>query len=95
MVAARRALDLNLINTDMFFNFYKQSANESETINQQSETGGGNFWNTQKWRIGPRLATAIVRAVKEQRMLYREAYSLTGLRGDTFEDIPEKMEIPL
>ena len=95
VVAARRALDLNLINKHMFFNFYKQSANESEIINQQSETGGGNFWNTQKWRIGPRLATAIVRAVKEQRMLYREAYSLTGLRGDTFENMPEKMEIPL
>ena len=94
IVAARRALDLGLIDTEAFLSFYKQSANEW-LINQQGKTRGGSFWNTQKWRIGPRLATAIVRAVKEQRMLYREAYSLTGLRGDTFEDIPEKMEIPL
>ena len=94
VVAARRALDLNLINADMFFNFYKQSANEW-LIDQQSETGGGNFWNTQKWRIGPRLATAIVRAVKEERMLYREAYNLTGLRGDTFEVMPEKLGVPI
>ena len=94
IVAARRALDLGLIGTEAFLSFYKQSANEW-LINQQSETGGGNFWNTQKWRIGPRLATAIVRAVKEQRMLYREAYNLTGLRGDTFENIPGKMGMVL
>ena len=94
VVAARRALDLKLINTDTFFNFYKQSANEW-LINQQSETSGGNFWNTQKWRIGPRFATAIVRAVKEGRMLYREAYNLTGLRGETFEDMPEKLGVPI
>lgn len=87
IVAARRALDLDLIDTDAFMSFYKQSASESEIINQQSKTEGGSFWNTQKWRIGPRFATAIVRAVKEQRMLYREAYNLTGLWGDTFEDI--------
>ena len=94
VVAARRALDLGLIDTVAFLSFYKQSANEW-LINQQSETGGGNFWNTQKWRIGPRLATAIVRAVKEQRMLDREAYNLTGLRGDTFENIPGKMGMVL
>ena len=90
IVAARRARDLGLIDTETFLSFYNESVNKWR-INQQSETDGGHFWNTQKWRIGPRLATAIVRAVKEQRMLYREAYNLTGLRGDTFEDIPEKL----
>ena len=32
-------------------------------------------------------------AVKEGRLLYREAYNLTGLKGDTFEDMREKMGI--
>ena len=94
IVAARRALDLKLINTDTFFNFYKENADEWDG-NQPREDDGGNFWNTQKWRIGPRFATAIVRAVKEGRMLYREAYNLTGLRGDTFEDMPEKLGVPI
>ena len=94
IVAARRALDLKLISTDTFFNFYRVNAEEWEG-NQPREDDGGNFWNTQKWRIGPRFATAIVRAVKEERMLYREAYNLTGLWGDTFEKIPETMAIPL
>ena len=94
MVAARRALDLGLIDTEAFLSFYKQSANEW-LINQKGETRGGSFWNTQKWRIGPRFATAIVRAVKEERTLYREAYNLTGLWGDAFEDIPEKLGVLL
>ena len=94
VVAARRALDLKLINTDTFFNFYKENANEWDS-NQPGGDDGGNFWNTQKWRIGPRFATAVVRAVKEERILYREAYNLTGLRGATFENIAEKMGISL
>ena len=94
VVAARRALDLKLINTDTFFNFYKENADEWDG-NQPREDGGGNFWNTQKWRIGPRFASAIVRAVKEERMLYREAYNLTGLKGETFENMPEKLGVPI
>ena len=92
IVAARRALDLKLISTDTFFNFYEENAKEWDG-NQPREDDGGNFWNTQKWRIGPRFATAIVGAVKEGRMLYREAYNLTGLRGDTFENMPEKLGV--
>ena len=53
------------------------------------------FWSTQKWRLGSRFGSAVVRAVREGRLLYREAYSLTGLRGDNFERIPEKMEVLL
>ena len=94
IVAARRALDLKLISTDTFFNFYRANAKEWDG-NQPREDDGGNFWNTQKWRIGPRFATAIVRAVKEERTLYREAYNLTGLWGDTFENIPGKMGMVL
>ena len=94
IVAARRALDLKLISTDTFFNFYRANAKEWDG-NQPREDDGGNFWNTQKWRIGPRFATAIVRAVKEERTLYREAYNLTGLWGDAFEDIPKKLGVLL
>ncbi len=47
------------------------------------------FWSTQKWRVGSRFGSAVVRAVKEGRLLYREAYNLTSLRGDTFEMLRE------
>ncbi len=92
LVAARRACDLGLIDADDFFEFYKKYM-DKEWYSQQSQASGGNFWNTQKWRIGTRFGTAIFRAVKEGRLLYREAYNLTGLKRETFENMPEKMGI--
>ena len=93
LVAARRARDLGLIDPIAFFKFYDEYTDREWHSSQQTQASGGNFWNTQRWRIGTRFGTAIFRAVKEGRLLYREAYNLTGLKGDTFEDMREKMGI--
>ena len=93
IVAARRALDLGLIERDAFFGFYDD--HKRQGVGQRFTGEGGNFWNIQKWRIGPRFAGAVARAAREGRLLYREAYSLTDLRGDTFERMPEKMGVIL
>lgn len=95
LVAARRARDLGLIEPIAFFKFYDEYTDREWHSSQHTQASGGNFWNTQKWRIGTRFGTAIFRAVKEGRLLYREAYNLTGLRGETFENMPGKMGIPL
>lgn len=92
VVAARRALDSNLITPSVFFDYYE--SNKSKTWSgsrQDGSGGGGNFWNNQHWRVGARLGAAVSRAVKEGRLSYREAYGLTGLKGATFTSMPEKM----
>ena len=91
IVAARRALDLGLIDRDAFFSFYH--ANKSRGIASVESTGGGSFWNTQRWRIGHRFPAAVFRAVKGGRLNHLEAYSLTGLSGETFAKLPEKIGI--
>ena len=93
IVAVRRFLDLGLIDQDTFFVSYNDLIGQGR--NTPSTTGGGNFWNTQRWRLGPRFAGAVARAAKEGRLLYGEAYSLTGLKGDAFERMPEKMGVIL
>ena len=93
IVAARRALDLGLIDRDAFFVSYNDFKGQGRNV--RSTNDGGHFWNTQRWRIGPRFAGAVARAAKEGRLLYREAYSLTDLKGDTFESMPEKMGVIL
>ena len=95
IVAARRALDLNLIDRDKFFSFYNENREKGRPSSPQQQGGGGNFWNTQRWRIGARFAAAVVCAVKEGRLSYTEAYSLTDLKGGTFENMPEKMGLSL
>ena len=93
IVAARRALDLDLIDRDAFFDFYNDHKSQGNRSRQTED--GGNFWNTQRWRIGVRFATTVVRAVRAGRLPYREAYALTGLKGDTFDNMPERMGIRL
>ena len=83
LVAARRALDLRLIGRSDFRNFYDGYGEQA--IGRREDPAGGNFGNSQNVRIGRRFGAAVSRAVKEGRLSYREAYSLTGLRGDTFD----------
>jgi len=84
IVAARRALDLNLITKNEFLRFYVdyQADERRRSVSGQE---GGNFYATQSLRLGQRFAKAVVRATREGRLLYHEAYQLTGLYGKTFE----------
>ena len=91
IVAARRALDLEMIDRDTFFRFYNEHRSQGSAGSQASD--GGNFWNTQRWRLGPRFAATVMRAVNVGRLSYLEAYSLTDLKGDTFEKLSDRMGV--
>ncbi|MDE2794683.1 MAG: ImmA/IrrE family metallo-endopeptidase [Gemmatimonadota bacterium] len=90
LVAARRAVNLELIRPSEFRGFY-----ERHTGALKPSSGGGNFWNNQNTRIGRRFGSAVYRAVLAGRRTYREAYSLTGLRGDTFDKFLRRMKTTL
>lgn len=81
IVVARRSLDLNLISRELFFEFYNSWRIDAR---HTKNSPGGDFWNNQNVRVGKKFGAAVVRAVKEGRLLYRDAYSLTGLSGVTF-----------
>lgn len=89
LVTARRALDLSLIDKSAFLEYYK--AYLADERRKPRPATGGDFWSNQNVRIGQRFGAAIVRAVKEGRLLYREAYQLTGLSGTTFDHFAEKL----
>lgn len=84
LVAARRALDARLIGRAVFFRFYR-AYQEDEKKRAAQQATGGNFYATQNSRVGRAFAEAVLRAVREGRLLYREAFELTGLRGATFD----------
>ena len=89
IVIARRALDLGKINKAQFGEFYK---NYIAQLNQKKEkrSSGGDFYATQKKRISLRFAGLVNNAVKQNKLLYRDAYKLTGLKGDTFQKFISK-----
>jgi len=84
LVAARRALDLRLINREVFLTFYRDYQ-QDERRKAARRQPGGDFYLTQDLRVGRRFAGAVVRAAKEGKLLYSEAYRLTGLYGKTFD----------
>lgn len=89
VVSARRALDLNLISREEFFDFYENRF--ISQLNNNQNSSGGNFYATQKFRIGPRFAETVIRSTLEGKLLYRDAYQLTGLRGETFSKFAARL----
>jgi Zn-dependent peptidase ImmA (M78 family) len=90
LVAARRALDLALISREAFITFYR-AYQEDERRNRDLRKPGGSFWNNQNVRVGERFGRAVVRAAKEGRLLYRDAFQLTGMSGATFDKFAKSL----
>lgn len=84
IVIARRALDLGLLSKPSFFDFYNNYIFEFKN-KKENQSSGGNFYATAKKRISLRFVSYVNNAVKENNLLYRDAYKLTSLKGNTYE----------
>ena len=95
IVIGRRAMDLLLVERLTFFDFYKTYTRQ-ERQQKRASSGGGDFYNTQNTRIGTLFATKVIRAAKEGRIGFKQAYDLTGLNGGTFQQYAKRlgMELP-
>ncbi|MCB9128765.1 MAG: ImmA/IrrE family metallo-endopeptidase [Ardenticatenales bacterium] len=90
IVVARRALDTNLINRETFFDFYQRLHDGNHHL-AQKQSSGGDFWNNQGVRLDDRFGRAVVQATRDGRLLYHDAYSLTGLKGEAFEKFARRI----
>jgi Zn-dependent peptidase ImmA (M78 family) len=83
IVIARRALDLGKLSKAAFFAFYNDYISQLE-FKKKNQSGGGDFYATAKKRISLSFAAHVNHAVKTNNLLYRDAFKLTGLKGDTY-----------
>lgn len=88
LVVARRALDARLINQYEFRKFYQREYREWVAKGSR----GGEFYNTAQTRIGKRFLRNVINAVGPGGLLYREAYSLTGLNRKTFDGMMDRIK---
>jgi Zn-dependent peptidase ImmA (M78 family) len=95
VAAARRALDLGLINKARFFTFYQKDQEDWQRRKAEEKKtekkGGPNFYAVQDTRLGRRFAYAVVCAAREGRLLYHNAYELTDLKGRTFDEYANRL----
>jgi Zn-dependent peptidase ImmA (M78 family)/transcriptional regulator with XRE-family HTH domain len=94
IVIGRRALDLRLIERQVFFDFY--NAYIQRERGKLQATSGGDFYRNQNARVGKLFVTEIVRAAKEGRIGFAQAYELAGLHGGAFQEYARRlgMELP-
>ncbi len=84
IVVARRALDLNEITKKQFFEFYEEYIQRD--FAKKGKSKGGDFYATARKRVSVTFAAHIENAVKSGQLLYRDAYKLTSMKGDTFNN---------
>ena len=92
VVAARRALDVQLIEPAAFRKFYEEWQG-NEQRKRQTASDGGDFYASQNLRLGKRFASTVIRKARSGEMSYAEAYRLTGLHGRTFEEYARRLGI--
>lgn len=83
IVISRRALDLKLITFSQFIYFYNEYMDEFRK-RKEGLGSGGDFYATTRKRVSVRFAAFVNNAVKENKLLYRDAYRLTNMKGDTY-----------
>ena len=92
LVAARKAVDLELIKMPEFFDFYSDYVRNQDRIKKERKKArGGDYYASQTTRIGRRFGAMVIGATKEGKLLYSDAYSLTGLNGNTFNSFAAKI----
>ena len=93
VVAARRALDLNLVDHSTFFDFYEAYVKRERT--GSTAPSRGDFYNNQNTRVGELFAIQVIRAAMEGRVGFKKAYDLTGLREGTFQKFAKRLGVDL
>lgn len=89
IVIARRALDTGKLSKKEFFTFYEEYSTR-EFVKKENQSSGGDFYATTKKRLSITFASHVNNAVKSGNLLYRDAYKLTSLKGDTFQNFFSK-----
>ena len=84
IVIARRALDTGKISKKDFFAFYDEYFHR-EFVKKGQQSSGGDFYATTRKRLSLTFATHVFNALRSGDLLYRDAYKLTSLKGDTFQ----------
>lgn len=92
LVVARRLLDLSLIDRDEFFRFYREwQASEARKAKKAKDNESkGDFYASQNIRIGHRFGDLLTRSVQAGTTLYSDAWRLTDLKKNTFQEYAQK-----
>jgi Zn-dependent peptidase ImmA (M78 family) len=82
IVVARRLLDTKIINKQTYFDFYNDYIRRVESI---PKAKGGNYYLSAPYKISRRFFNLIHQSLQQGRVLYTDAFRLTGLNSNTYD----------
>ena len=87
IVIARRAFDLDLISSEVYFRFWNQEKKNWEDNKNKKPTkkSGGSPYRNYRVKLGKSFSEAVISATRSGFLSYRDAFRLTGLKGKTFD----------
>lgn len=85
----RRLRELDLISEKEFWRLYGSHIT-NQPVPERRKSSDGNFHNTKGSNLGQLFTDAVYIAVKTGRLLYSDAYKLTGMRGKAFSNYFER-----
>lgn len=91
LVILRRIFDAGRISRDEFQEAYRR---ELAKLQEYSRSSGGNFYLTQKIRVGRRFVRALIVSTLEGQTLYRDAFNMLGFKKEqTFIEFGRRMGV--
>lgn len=91
LVILRRLKDLGKMSAVTFQKLYREQE-EAFILKKSKQKSGGNYYATQRVRVGKRFARALIGSAMEGRTLYRDTYDLLGIRkAETFRKFAQEL----
>lgn len=91
VVVARRALDFNKINKDLYYYVTQTAIDNYNQMRENKENSGGNYYNTMGTRLDGCFVRALCESVNMGRTSYSEAYRLTNTSRKTFSEVVQHL----
>lgn len=85
LVVMRKALDCGFIQVADFWNSYN-----SYTNIPYKKSASGNFWNSKPYEVSRKFYAFVDQALKQGKILPTNAYKLTNMKGNTYENFKNK-----
>lgn len=91
IVAARRALDAGLVSQTDFEEYYQYHMRKEMWLRKKKRRLP-SFSDVAPHDIGKRFLSTVITAIGEKKLLYTEAYLLTGLKSERFDQICDRIK---
>ncbi len=91
LACARRALELDLISSEQFAEYYSRVAGRMNR-DANTEKGGGNFYRTLLARNSRALTISLTTSLREGHTTYRDAARFLGIRVPLLEKVTQFVE---